>query len=53
MHLQIKYDDLKFILASPENGTFITLVCTKPNWYLDLTDTAFLTKMDIECTNNG
>ena len=40
-------------LASPENGTSITLSCTTPNWYLDFNDAAFLTTMDAVCTNNG
>ena len=39
--------------ASPENGTSMTLACTTKNWFLDFNDAAFMTSMDITCTNNG
>jgi hypothetical protein len=31
----------------------MTFECTKPNWYLDFTDAAFISKMEVQCTING
>ena len=37
----------------PENGTEIILTCELPNWYLNYTDTPFVTEMTATCTDNS